>query len=110
MRLLILITSKNKSEPIINHIAPLHLLGSFKFMGKGTATNEILDALGLEETNKDVVFSILEDENVQPIFDILEEKFQFTKRGTGVALTVPLNSITSQTLELLKKEINGGVK
>lgn len=108
MKLLLLITDRKKSDPILKHIAPMHLLGSFRFFGKGTATSDILDALGLEESDKDVVFALVEDNNVQSIFDILEDKFQFTKKGTGVAVTIPLNGITAQTLEILKREISEG--
>lgn len=108
MKLLLLITSRKKSEIILKHIANMHLLGAYSFMGKGTATGEILDALNLVETDKDVVFALVEDKNIEPIFAELEDKFRFTEKGTGVAVAMSLNGISAQTLELLRKEINEG--
>lgn len=107
MKLMIMITNRHKSDAIIKEISMNdHMLKSITFIGHGTATSEILDALNLEASDKDVVLAIVEDNHVQPIFEILEEKFQFSRKGKGVALTVALNGISAQTFKLLT-EVKG---
>lgn len=107
MKLMIMITNRHKSDAIIKEISMNdYMLKSITFIGHGTATSEILDALNLEASDKDVVLAIVEDNHVQPIFEILEEKFQFSRKGKGVALTVALNGISAQTFKLLT-EVKG---
>ena len=61
--------------------------------GKGTASSEMLMYLGLAETEKAVIFSIVREDKVKEIIDTLEEKFEKMKDGQGIAYTIPLKSV-----------------
>ena len=61
--------------------------------GKGTASSEMLMYLGLAETEKAVIFSIIREDRIKEIMDTLEEKFNKMKDGKGIAYTVPLKSV-----------------
>jgi len=52
-----------------------------------------LHLLGLEETDKGVIFSVIKEERTEEILRELENKFQTLKKGKGVAFTVPLTSV-----------------
>ena len=61
--------------------------------GKGTAGKEILSYLGLAETEKAVILSIIREDKTKEILETISEKFEKVKNGKGIAYTIPLKSI-----------------
>ncbi|MBN3490414.1 hypothetical protein JV173_02680 [Acholeplasma equirhinis] len=107
MKLLLIITDKGRTSSMLKSCQELNLLTAVTFIGKGTAPTEILDALSLAENDKDVVFALANNEDVSPILNHLEEEFEFTKRGMGVACAMSLNSISSAALKMLNDQLKG---
>ena len=66
---------------------------AFLTLGYGTASNEILDYLGLESNQKAVAFSVVEDRSWLTIKRQLEKKLKIDAPGGGIAFTIPLSSI-----------------
>ena len=66
---------------------------AFLSLGYGTASNEILDYLGLESNQKAVAFSVVEDRSWLTIKRQLEKKLKIDAPGGGIAFTIPLSSI-----------------
>ena len=66
---------------------------AFLSLGYGTASNEILDYLGLESNQKAVAFSIMENRSWRNVKRQLEKKLKIDAPGGGIAFTVPLSSI-----------------
>ena len=66
---------------------------AFLSLGYGTASNEILDYLGLESNQKAVAFSIVENRSWLNVKRQLEKKLKIDAPGGGIAFTVPLSSI-----------------
>lgn len=62
-------------------------------LGDGTASGDVLDYLGLEATEKAVIFSVLTDENFYKTKKSLQKKLQIDAPGGGIAFIVPLSSI-----------------
>ena len=74
----------------------------FITLGRGTASGDILDYLGLESTEKAVIFSVLEEEKWSGIKKDLRQKLQIDAPGEGIAFLVPLSSIGGKkTLQFL---------
>lgn len=74
----------------------------FLTLGLGTAANEILDYLGLDNPEKAVAFSVLEEESWLNIKKQLQKKLQIDAPGGGIAFVVPLSSIGGKkTLQFL---------
>ncbi len=74
----------------------------FGFLGLGTATNDILDYLGLESNEKAVIFSVIEEENWIHIKKQLEKKLKIDAPGGGISFIIPLSSIGGKkTLQFL---------
>ena len=61
--------------------------------GEGTATKEINNILGIEDNEKDIVFSFVTEDVVPEIKKELEAFFVINKRNRGIAMTLPLSSI-----------------
>lgn len=78
----------------------LHVM--YLTLGAGTATNEVLDYLGLDSAEKAVSFSVLEENSWSNIKKQLEKKLKIDAPGGGIAFTIPLSSIGGKkTLQFL---------
>lgn len=75
-------------------------------LGRGTATNEVLDYLGLDTSEKAVSFAVLEEESWVNVKHHLQRDLQIDAPGGGISFIIPLSSIGGRhTLEfLLEKE------
>ena len=65
----------------------------FWALGLGTASNDILDYLGLDNPEKAVAFSVLEENSWLEIKKQLQKKLQIDAPGGGIAFITPLSSI-----------------
>lgn len=65
----------------------------FVTLGAGTASGDILDYLGLESTEKAVMFHVLEESAWEKAKKDLRHKLQIDAPGEGIAFVVPLSSI-----------------
>lgn len=65
----------------------------FVTLGSGTASDAVLDYLGLESTGKAVIFTLLTEEKFGGIKKSLQQKLHIDVPGVGIAFTVPLSSI-----------------
>ena len=62
-------------------------------LGFGTATNEVLDYLGLDSSEKAVAFSVVEEHTWITVKKQLEMKLKIDAPGGGVSFISPLSSI-----------------
>lgn len=62
-------------------------------LGRGTATDDVLDVLGMESAEKAVCMSVVTGKTWKALKKDLREKMRIDVPGTGVAFTVPLGSI-----------------
>lgn len=65
----------------------------FVTLGLGTASNDILDYLGLDNPEKAVAFSVLQEDSWLEIKKQLQKKLQIDAPGGGIAFIIPLSSI-----------------
>ena len=62
-------------------------------LAHGTANEKMLNYLGLTDTDKVVIISVIQESKIPDALRVLEEKFNTIKGGKGVACTVPLSSV-----------------
>ena len=73
--------------------------------GKGTANSQMLARLGLNETNKAIIFSYVREDMIKELLEMLNEKFKTVKNGKGVAYTIPMYSLIGvSTYQLLSND------
>ncbi|MBQ9117349.1 MAG: hypothetical protein IJY04_10020, partial [Clostridia bacterium] len=58
----------------------------------GTASTEVLEMIGLSDSEKGVIISVIRDDMAKLALRGLEEKFATIKNGKGIAYTVPVSS------------------
>lgn len=66
---------------------------TFMTLGAGTANSDVLDYLGLEATEKTVIFTVQEEEGWLALKKELRQKLQIDAPGGGIAFIVPMSSI-----------------
>ncbi len=62
-------------------------------VGTGTAQADFAEFLGLKDSKRSIIFSVVQEERVDAIFAALRERFQTVNRGLGIAFTVPFSSM-----------------
>ena len=107
LNLMTTIINRNLSKKYLNLYKENGLHVMFVTLGAGTASGDILDYLGLEATEKAVVFSVVEEQVWQQLKKELRQKLQIDAPGEGIAFIVPLSSVGGKkALEFLAETEN----
>ncbi len=91
LSLLITVVNRNKAEFYADLIQSFEVNMQLITVAQGTASTEILHYLGLTQSDKSVIFSIIRQDNVPAVMNALEEKFKTIKNGKGIAFTTPMS-------------------
>lgn len=68
----------------------------------GTAGFAVMDCLGLDEPEKDLVLGIASRSDAHRVMDILKREMEFHKPGHGIAFSLPLSGISAAVSNCLK--------
>ncbi|ROR27320.1 hypothetical protein EDD66_10615 [Mobilisporobacter senegalensis] len=93
VKLLVSIVNRGKGEKVEELLQSMEITYHLICLGHGTADSDILDYLGLGETDKDIVLSVIENDKIPLALDTLDNKLHFSKDGNGIAFTIPINSV-----------------
>lgn len=92
LKLVITVVDRAKAEFYVDTFSQFEVNFQMVTGGKGTATSEIVDMLGLN-IHKAVIMSVVRDDMVDPIMKCLEDKFETIRNGKGIAIAVPLTGV-----------------
>ncbi len=90
LKLLVTVVDRRKTEFYIDFLQQFEVNMQLSFAAQGTARSDMLNLLGLTESDKSVIFSIIKDETAEKALSELEEKFRTIKNGKGIAYTIPM--------------------
>lgn len=90
LQLLITVVNRKKTEFYTDFLQEFEVNMQLSFAADGTASTETLNLLGLSDSEKSVIFSVIKEENAAKALAALEEKFSTIKNGKGIAFTVPM--------------------
>lgn len=76
---------------------------SYTFAGTGTARSQVLDYLGIGDTAKSVVVSLIPESDEGMIMRVLRRKMALYTVGKGISFTLPLSAISEVTANGLVK-------
>ncbi len=93
LKLLVTVVARSKGEFYLDFLSQFEVNFQTALLGQGTAKSETLYMLGLEDSDKSVLLSIVREDNAEKILNGLEEKFHTVRDGKGIAFTVPLSSV-----------------
>ena len=93
LSLLVTVVNRNKAEFYADFLQSFEVNMQLITNAEGTASKETLHYLGLVETDKAVIFSVIREDNAIHALNAIEEKFRTIKNGKGIAYTIPLTSV-----------------
>lgn len=98
LKVLITVVSRNKADFYMDHIQSFGVNMQMVVYGQGTAPQEIATAMGLADSDRAVIFSIIGEENLHAALESIEEKFNTIVGGKGIAYTIPMSSIIGKSI------------
>lgn len=93
LKLLFTIVDRKKGEFYADYLSQYEINLQTAITADGTARTEILEMLGLHETQKALLISVVRDDRAAEAISGLEEKFRTVRDGKGIAFTVPMSSV-----------------
>ena len=93
LKLLVTVVNRSKTEFFTDFLGGFEVNFQTSVLAQGTARSETLHLLGLEDSDKSVIFSVIREEKAEEILRALEEKFHTVRNGKGIAFTTPLSSV-----------------
>ncbi|MBQ7924239.1 MAG: hypothetical protein IJ329_02920 [Clostridia bacterium] len=93
LKLLVTVVNRNKTEFFIDLIGDFDVNFQTSVSAQGTAKSETLALLGLEESDKSVIFSVIREDRAEEIMRAVDERFHKLRGGKGIAFTIPLSSV-----------------
>ena len=111
LKLLVTIVNRNKGELFADLLQAFDINIQMILTGEGTASTAMLQVLGLTNSDRAVLFSIVREDRAKDALQMLEEKFNTVRGGKGIAYTIPLKSVVGvaiyQFLSNNRMSING---
>ncbi|MBR0224255.1 MAG: hypothetical protein IJL93_08290 [Bacteroidales bacterium] len=93
LELLVAIVNAQKVRYYTNLIQSSEANLQLVVQASGTSEKAIMNYLGLNQDTRQAIFSVVRQDKVKDLLELLDEKFSTLKDGGGIAVTVPLSSI-----------------
>lgn len=108
LKILITIVDRRKADFYVDILEGYNVNLQTVIYGKGTAPSEIMQLLGLLQSNKAVILSVVQEERIKEITVAYEDKYFKTKNGKGIAFTIPISSVIGVAIyQFLSNNIDG---
>ena len=98
LKLLVTVVNREKAEFYMDFLQSFEVNFQTAMAAHGTASQETLRLLGLGESNKTVIFSVIREDMCERALSALDQKFKTIKNGQGISFAVPLSSIIGVNL------------
>lgn len=93
LELLVTIVNRSKGEYYADLLQAFDVNMQFVTLGHGTADAKILSRFGLTDSEKTVIFSVIQGNMIKDALSLLEHRFKTIKNGNGIAYTIPFSSV-----------------
>ncbi len=93
-KLLVSIINQHEESCLKDILDDCSAVLSYRFAGVGTAHSELLDYLGIGETEKTVLLSVFPESDEELIIREIREKLSLYLVGKGISFTIPLAGIS----------------
>lgn len=104
LRLLLTVTPAGQEHRVAEVLEQNGIPLCFEARAKGTAPSELLDAIGLGGTTRVLTAGVLPRDRVPTVFEAVNRALAYHKRGTGIAVTLPLTAVQNSILQLTAPE------
>ena len=87
LKLLVTVVNRNTAEFYMDFLTAYEVNFQTSVLAQGTAKSDTLYMLGLEDSDKSVIFSVIREDRAVEAMHGLEDKFHALKNGKGIAFT-----------------------
>ena len=101
IRMVLSITIRGQGRELIERLEKRGCHCHFQCVGRGTASSEMLDLLGLSNSDKDILFSLGTKDAVDSLIEEMSGSFPHLGRGKGLMMAISLNAINSMMAMML---------
>lgn len=102
-KLLIGIVDRGRGSKVVDLFRSHHLHFDFACLGSGTASSIILSYFGLDETAKELVWTLSPCRRVPAVLREAKTRLKLEKPGSGILFSIPLSAISGQIPPVLIK-------
>lgn len=109
LQLLVSVVDRKKADLYLALIQGFEVNMQLSMAAEGTASTEMLQYLGLTDSSKSVIFSVIREDRADAALRYLEEKFRTIKNGRGIAFTIPMTGVIGVAIyQFLSNMSNNG--
>ncbi len=109
LSILFTIVNRQKTEFFVDMLYNFEVNLQMVLSAHGTANDHIMSLLGLTDSEKSVIVSVIKQDKINEALTLLDEKFRTVKGGKGIAYTVPITSTIGVAIyQFLSNTANGG--
>jgi uncharacterized protein YaaQ len=93
LKLLVTVVNRNKTEFFMDLLHDFDVNFQTAVLAQGTAKSDTLYMLGLEDSDKSVIFSVIREDRATDALNAIEDRFHKLKKAKGIAFTIPMSSV-----------------
>lgn len=109
LQLLFTIVNRQKAEFFTDLLYNFEVNFQTVLSAHGTANDHMISLLGLTDSEKSVIISVIRQDRAPEALALLDEKFRTVKGGKGIAYTVPVSSTIGVAIyQFLSNTANNG--
>ena len=102
LQMLVVIVERDRGSEVSDYLKTHGISSRVISFGQGTANSALQSVLGLYNKEKEIVYSVIPIEKSDSFLDDLEEKLYLKdKQHGGIAFTIPLKSITKNSMQFI---------
>ena len=109
MQLLFTVVNRAKADFYADLLQNFEVNFQTILLAQGTAGTEALKMLGLADSERSVIISVIRRDRAKAAMDMLGEKFKSVKNGGGIAYTVPMTSTIGVAIYQFLSNKTGGI-
>lgn len=98
LKLLVTVVPRHKTEFFMDLLTGYEVNFQTCVSAQGTAGSETLRLLGLSDSDKSVIFSVIREDKAEEILQMIRRKFETVRSAKGIAFTTPLSSVIGVTI------------
>ena len=108
IKLLFTIVNRQKTEFFVDVLQDFEVNMQLVLSAQGTANDHVMALLGLTDSDKSVIISVIRQDKIKDALATLEEKFNTVRGGKGIAYTVPIKSAIGVAIYKFLSNSSGG--
>lgn len=108
VKLIMTIAERGRGNAIAKLYAGQNVNLSFQCMGRGTASSDLLDVLGVGTAEKDILISLAAKDDAERLLNKLDNDLAGGNCGNGIVYDMPLTGLNSLIATVLLGNQNGG--